>query len=98
MSFNITELITNSIKHAFSDSMNNKIILTLRKTKDGAMLEVRDNGKGFPEGIDLSASDSLGIKLVHSYVRQINGTIKFEGVSGARCIVDIPIEYLGNSY
>ncbi len=87
----ITELITNSIKHAFPDNRKGTIDLSLKKTKTGAQLEVKDNGAGLPEGFDISAADSLGLKLVDILVDQIGGSYKFENKNGTRCHVDFPI-------
>ncbi len=42
-------------------------------------LIVSDNGLGFPENIDFTNTDSLGLQLVNTLVEQLEGTIELEG-------------------
>jgi PAS domain S-box-containing protein len=82
----INELVTNSIKHAFS-AVNDGIILINLYTKNNALfLEVSDNGKGFPKEIDFKNTNSLGLQLVNTLIEQLNGSIelkenKYKGTS-----------------
>ena len=77
----INELVSNSLKHAFTDSWRNaggakKIVIDLRrKNGNKFILSVSDNGIGMPEGFDIQSCESLGLKLVGVLVRQLNGTI-----------------------
>jgi PAS domain S-box-containing protein len=72
----INELVTNSIKHAFSGS-NEGIILINLYTKDNTLfLEVSDNGKGFPKDVDFKNTNSLGLQLVNTLVEQLNGKLE----------------------
>jgi len=41
-------------------------------------LIVSDNGLGFPESIDFTNTDSLGLQLVNTLVEQLEGTIELE--------------------
>jgi two-component sensor histidine kinase len=47
-------------------------------------LTVRDNGIGLPQGIRLDQTNSLGLRLVNTLVRQLNGEVHFEGNGGTR--------------
>ncbi len=61
----ITELITNSFKHAFLDSLVGEIHVTLRQDPPGTcVLTVGDTGVGLPDGLDTRATGSLGWQLV----------------------------------
>ncbi len=72
----INELVTNSIKHAFTES-NEGIILINLHTKDNVLfLEVSDNGKGFPKEVDFKNTNSLGLQLVNTLVEQLNGKLE----------------------
>lgn len=72
----INELVTNSIKHAFSESNEGIIYINLH-TKDNVLfLEVSDNGKGFPKDIDFKNTNSLGLQLVNTLVEQLNGKLE----------------------
>lgn len=43
---------------------------------------VRDNGIGVPTEIDWYHPDSLGLRLVHTLVSQLNGTIELDRTNG----------------
>lgn len=70
----INELVTNSVKHAFSEGEGT---VTIRlESKDGEIhLIVADDGIGFPENLDFKNTDTLGLKLVNILVHQIDGEI-----------------------
>lgn len=72
----INELVTNAIKHAFTESNEGIIYINLH-TKDNVLfLEVSDNGKGFPTDIDFKNTNSLGLQLVNTLVEQLNGKLE----------------------
>uniref|UniRef100_UPI002FCDF74E sensor histidine kinase n=1 Tax=Methanosarcina horonobensis TaxID=418008 RepID=UPI002FCDF74E len=48
------------------------------------ILEVSDNGKGIPEGINFKNSSSLGLQLVNILVEQIDGCIELERDQGTK--------------
>jgi two-component sensor histidine kinase len=72
----INELVTNSIKHAFSSENDGIILINLYTKNNVLFLEVSDNGKGFPKEVDFKNTNSLGLQLVNTLVEQLNGTIK----------------------
>lgn len=78
----INELVTNSIKHAFTESNEGIIYINLH-TKDNVLfLEVSDNGKGFPKEIDFRNTNSLGLQLVNTLVEQLNGKLELKEFKG----------------
>ena len=78
----LNELITNSLKHAFPGVKSGEIVIIFHKQDDQYLLEVRDDGIGFPKIIDYKNSDSLGLRLVTSLTEQIEGEIVFNNISG----------------
>ena len=73
----INELLSNALKYAFPDNRSGRISLELRQTQPGNyLLRVADDGTGLPEGMDYAKTDSLGLKLVVSLVRQLRGKIE----------------------
>lgn len=69
----VSELVTNSAKHA-----NSKITANLGVSPgNGYELSVFDDGPGLPEGFDPKKSKGLGMKIVSSLVRQIDGQLLF---------------------
>lgn len=84
----VTELATNSIKYAFTPGEAGTLEVALHPSGEGMLLTVRDNGKGLPEGYDLTAGPGLGMKLVTNFVRQIHGTL--DVTSGQGTAIRIP--------
>ncbi|AUB58253.1 hypothetical protein BK008_07955 [Methanobacterium sp. MZ-A1] len=76
-----SELLSNSIKHAFPD-IKGRIKVKLKRLDDYIMLNVSDNGIGLPQEIDFIKTDTLGLQLINSLVKQIDGTIKLDRVNG----------------
>ena len=84
----ITELFTNSIKYAFPEARKGIIDIKFQlDTDDNFILEVSDNGVGFPDDIDFENTKSLGMRLVSSLVDQLDGTIELDNSSGTRFII-----------
>ncbi len=79
----VNELINNILKHAFPDGYTGKIELNLRRSDENVVLEVSDNGIGIPEAIDLDKSDSLGMRLIDTLVKQLDGIVKINSLSGS---------------
>lgn len=97
----INELASNSFKHAFSDTragaFGGRVHIRLSQQTNEAgqaelLLEVGDNGRGYPPGLDIDRVASLGLQLVNSLVQQLKGTIQLGGNdSGANSRVCIPL-------
>lgn len=78
----INELVSNSLKHAFPEMEKGEIKVEL-KIRDGKfLLKIKDNGIGFPAGIDYRNTDSLGLQLVITLVDQIDGIIRMDQTDG----------------
>jgi PAS domain S-box-containing protein len=50
-------------------------------------LRVEDDGVGFPEGMDLATNNSLGLKIVTTLTKQLQGTIKISRDGGTRVAI-----------
>jgi PAS domain S-box-containing protein len=72
----INELVTNSLKHGFPHGRNGEIDIGLKQEGKNFYLQVKDNGVGLPENLDFKKSRTLGLQLVISLVKQIDGEIK----------------------
>lgn len=76
------ELITNSLKHAFTREIKNpKIKMTLNKKGKTISLSIEDNGKGMCHQ-DIDTSKSLGIRLIEGLSSQIKGKLSTECTPG----------------
>ncbi len=72
----INEAVTNALKYGIVDGSKGEIFIKLRKDKnEGYLLNIGDNGDGFPETINYKNSKSLGLKLIHNLARQLRGSI-----------------------
>ncbi|MCF7794457.1 MAG: sensor histidine kinase [Candidatus Cloacimonetes bacterium] len=76
----ITELITNSLKHAFQERDSGEIrIFVDRLNEEILELSISDNGVGVPVDSDLKRSNSLGLKNVVNIIEyQLQGKISVE--------------------
>ncbi len=73
----LNELVTNALKHAFPDGRAGTIRIEFRKRPDDEyLLVVRDNGVGLPADLDIHRTKSLGMQIVTSLVKQLNGSIE----------------------
>jgi PAS domain S-box-containing protein len=72
----INELVTNALKYAFPGASKGEIKIEMSKTKQGIRLLFEDNGIGFPKDVDFSNSGTLGLKLIHLLVKQLDGSIE----------------------
>lgn len=88
----ITELVTNSFKHAFPNGRVGEIHITLRQDPAGAcVLIVGDTGVGLPERLDSRATESLGWQLVRLLTEQLKGTIALKGQRGTTVTITFPL-------
>ena len=58
--------------------------------KDETVLEVQDDGIGMPEGLDFCRSRTLGLELVVTLVKQLEGTIELVKGGGTRYLIRFP--------
>ena len=79
----INELISNALKHAFPDGRAGQITLELKMEPGGLRtLRVADNGVGFPAGLDLEHTGTLGLQLVSNLADQLGGMLQVERTAG----------------
>jgi two-component sensor histidine kinase len=80
-----TELVTNSLKHAFPDGTG-KISVTLRSGTDGGVvLIVQDDGRGLSGRDDAAHSQpGIGLDIIKGLVAQIDGTMIVQNEHGMR--------------
>lgn len=79
----VSELISNSLKHAFPGKMNGHISVRMQRDQnDKYILSIADNGIGFPQEIDFRKTGTLGLQLVTDLASQLRGTINLNIKSG----------------
>ncbi len=79
----INELVSNSLKHAFTDGREGEIKIVFRAVGEEIELIVSDNGVGIPENIDVRDTGSFGLHLVTILVEdQLEGSIELKRERG----------------
>jgi PAS domain S-box-containing protein len=84
----VNELVSNSLKHAFSEKGGEIRIRLCREEKNNKTQEslfsliISDNGKGIPEYVELENTESLGLKLVSILVDQLDGNLELKREHG----------------
>jgi two-component sensor histidine kinase len=74
----VNELISNSLKHAFSGRSDGEIRLTLQRVgvEGQVQLCISDNGIGMPDDLEARSERSLGLRLVKDLASQMQGKLE----------------------
>ncbi|BDS10082.1 PAS domain-containing protein [Aureispira anguillae] len=78
----INEVLTNSLKYGVQGNDKGTISIKIRRKindkseKPSFVLEIGDDGAGYPDTINFRNSNSLGLKLIHNLTRQLEGTLE----------------------
>lgn len=87
----LTELFSNSLKHAFPGGGGGTIDVRLQKDHRSTLtLYFKDNGVGLPADVDFYNPRSLGLQLVNLLADQLNGSIEFDGSAGISYTLKFP--------
>ena len=75
-----TELVANTLEHGFPGDSAGRIGVTLgtRPDEGKALLQIRDNGQGLPDGFDIEKARSLGLSIARQFAKQLGGTLVME--------------------
>lgn len=79
----ISELMTNSVKHAFNDTALPKIEISIEKIDKKYTLVYKDNGVGLPNDFKLNKQGSLGMEIINALTEQIEAKIFYSNNGGA---------------
>jgi two-component sensor histidine kinase len=78
----LVELVSNAFTHAFPGPEGGHIAVRLREEGSSLALEVQDDGRGLPGGVDPKGSASLGFQLAAALVSQLGADWEFESKGG----------------
>ncbi len=89
----INELLSNCLKHAFSNGKDGSITISFKKDKiEGKTsyeLIISDNGVGIAESIDIKNTESLGLQLIMTLVEhQLQGRLNLIRTGGTKFIIN----------
>jgi len=85
----VHELISNCMKHAFSEGRPGTISISARIVPGAVRFVLQDNGKGLPENFDVRNCRSMGLKLACSLAQQLGGGLEFSSKDGCRIQTDL---------
>jgi two-component sensor histidine kinase len=86
----INELITNSLKHAFSSAVQKQIAINVIKSLDGFLIiTYQDNGLG--QIAVHGKSNSFGMGMIHQLIKQLKGSIAFDSIDNKKITISVPL-------
>ena len=90
----INELLTNTIKHAFTDKAGGSVEVLLTKSENRVSLTIQDDGRGLPEGFTMDKATGFGLTLVKMLSEQLGGSWTIENredTGGTRSMVEFEV-------
>ncbi|WP_048171046.1 PAS domain S-box protein [Methanosarcina siciliae] len=95
----VNELVSNSLKHAFTEIQDGEIRIQLFRERENREMHmslfsliIYDNGKGLPEDLDLESAGSLGLQLVGILVDQLDGELELKRTQGTEFTIKFKVE------
>jgi two-component sensor histidine kinase len=79
----MNELISNSLKYAFSEKQNGILFISLKEKDNCLNLMVRDNGKGFPGSESLKQKQTFGMQLIAAFAQKLKAEWEHYNDNGA---------------
>ncbi len=87
----LNEIMTNSLKYAFPESIKKgKITVTLKRRDNSIILGLEDNGVGFTPDTGTRTTGTLGLTLVRILTEQIKGSYSIVNDHGVKVIITFP--------
>ena len=87
----VNELMTNSMKYAFSGRSSGLITVSAIMKEGRAVVVIADDGIGIPEFVDVDNSTGFGLGLVSMLAEQIGGRIHIERGKGTRFVLEFDV-------
>lgn len=78
----LNELISNSYKHAFTKKGTGLIEISVNQKNGNIEFYVRDNGIGIPEAFLAENGTSLGLTIVRTLIKQVDGAFEIKNDDG----------------
>jgi PAS domain S-box-containing protein len=81
----LNELISNALKYAFPDGRKGTVRIEFHQNDEKTCtLIVADTGVGLPDDFDIQQTETLGMELIRSLTKQLDGTLDVGNDGGAR--------------
>lgn len=85
----LNELISNSLKYAFAERPDGVIYVGLKRIDERLQLQVKDNGKGFPEGLQFIQGSSFGYSIISAFTKKLKAQLSIKNDNGACVSMEI---------
>ena len=79
----INELVSNSLKYAFSDISRGILQISLKEKENTLQLLVKDNGRGFPPASIPPERQSFGLQLIAAFAQKLKASLTMYNDNGA---------------
>ena len=87
----LTELIQNAYEHGLAQS-GSHLDVSVHRPANTLTLSVSDDGVGLPAGFDINSSETLGLQIVNTLVRnELGGTLEVQPVEGGGTRISLEI-------
>jgi two-component sensor histidine kinase len=87
----INELLQNAVEHGYADRDHGTIQINLNESAEETVIEIIDDGAGFPAGFDLERDSNLGLQIVRTLVKEdLRGDLAFENGNGVHARLSFP--------
>jgi two-component sensor histidine kinase len=90
LSLLLTEIVTNSLKHAFVERHGGRISIRMISVDDQHVLEVRDDGGGIASSVPVEAGDGKGYRILKALAAQLDGKLTVWNDEGLRTRLSFP--------
>ena len=88
----VSELLMNAVKYAHPTGVMGKVMIACNRAGDTVIVDIADDGVGFPVGFDPMTSGELGLQLVRSLAGQLKGQLLFHDTGiGVHVTLSIPV-------
>jgi two-component sensor histidine kinase len=84
------ELIANAIRHGCANATDGRIEVVLTRESGDVRLSVADSGARLPDDFDVEKTKGLGLQLVRTLSRQIQGTVSATKDGMTRFVIEFP--------
>ncbi len=75
----VNEIVMNAIKYAHPSAIPVELTVSCSRTADGrTLLEISDDGVGFPDGFSEARDGGVGLRLIRSLAKRIGASVQIE--------------------
>jgi two-component sensor histidine kinase len=78
----LNELISNSLKYAFTQKDEGDIWVTMKRNGSELFIQVKDNGVGLPPDFDASHASSFGYEIIQAFAQKLKARMTIDGSNG----------------